>query len=133
MITGIHHIGIATGNLEEVTALYRKLLPGVPLHQEEIPGQKVRVSSFNLQGTHVEFLEPTAPDSPIAKFLEKSPQGGIHHLAFSTNDVEEDLARLKSEQFRLIDEIPRAGMGGSRIAFLHPRTSGGILVELCQE
>ncbi len=133
MITGINHIGIATGNLEEVTALYKKLLPHAPLHQEEIADQKVKVSSFNLQGTHVEFLEPTAPDSPIAKFLEKTPQGGIHHLAFTSTDVVADLARLKNEQFRLIDEVPRTGMGGSRIAFLHPKTSGGILVELCQE
>jgi methylmalonyl-CoA/ethylmalonyl-CoA epimerase len=133
VITGVNHIGIATSNLEDVTELYKKLLPGALLHQEEVPDQNVRISSFSLGETHIEFLEPTTPESPVAKFLEKNPRGAIHHLAFSSDDVVADLARLKEDNFRLLDETPRRGMGGSKIAFLHPKASGGILVELCQD
>jgi len=132
MIKGVNHLGIATKDLKAITELYRQLLPDAPVHQAEIADQKVRVSSFSVGETHLEFLEPTTADSPIAKFLENR-ETGIHHIAFSTDNIGEELAKLKEKGFRLIDETPRTGFGGLKIAFVHPKSAGGLLVELCQE
>ncbi len=132
MIKGVNHLGIATKDLRAITDLYRNLLPDAPIHQAEIADQKVRVSSFVVGETHLEFLEPTAADSPIAKFLENRDTG-IHHIAFSTDNIKEEISRLKEGGFRLIDETPRTGFGGLQIAFLHPKGTGGLLLELCQE
>lgn len=132
MIKGVNHLGIATKDLKAVTELYGKLLPDAPIHQAEIADQKVKVSSFAVGETHLEFLEPTTADSPIAKFLENRDTG-IHHIAFSTDNIDEELVRLKEGGFRLIDEKPRTGFGGLKIAFLHPKATGGLLLELCQE
>ncbi|MGV8119684.1 MAG: methylmalonyl-CoA epimerase [Candidatus Xenobiia bacterium LiM19] len=132
MIKGVNHLGIATKDLQAITELYSKILPDAPIHQTEIADQKVRVSSFVVGETHLEFLEPTSADSPIARFLENRDTG-IHHIAFSTDNIDEELARLKEGGFRLIDEKPRTGFGGLKIAFLHPKGTGGLLMELCQE
>lgn len=131
MIKGISHLGIAVQNLDEITGIYRTILPDAPLHQDEIADQGVRVSCFRIGESDIEFLEPTRPDSPISKFLEKSGTA-VHHIALRTDDIEVDLKSFKEKGCRLIDETPRIGMGGKKIAFIHPRSTGGILLELCQ-
>lgn len=132
LIKKIDHIGIATKNLDEITGLYYQILPDAPTHNQEIADQGVRVSSFSVGDTDIEFLEPTRPDSPISKFLEKSGSG-VHHIAFHTDDIDKELKAFKEKGFKLIDETPRIGMGGKKIAFLHPKSTGGLLLELCQE
>jgi methylmalonyl-CoA/ethylmalonyl-CoA epimerase len=132
LIKGVNHLGIATKDLASILELYRRILPDSPIHETIIEDQKVKVASFDVGGTHLEFMEPTSPDSPIGKYLERQDIG-IHHLALSTDSIEAELARLDKEGFRLIDRTPRSGMGGKKIAFLHPKSSGGILLELCQD
>lgn len=132
MIKAINHLGIATKSIEEMTNIFREVLPSSPVHLEEIADQKVKVSSFIAGSSHIEFLEPTSPESPISKFLEKNGTG-VHHVAFTTDNLIEELKSFKEKGFRLIDETPRTGMGGVKIAFLHPKSTGGILIELCQE
>ncbi|NCP78666.1 MAG: methylmalonyl-CoA epimerase, partial [Desulfuromonadales bacterium] len=99
---------------------------------EEVAEQKVRVAFLQVGESRIELLEPTAPDSPVAKFLEKTGEG-IHHLAYEVDDLEASLADLRQKGMRLIDETPRFGAHGAKIAFLHPRASGGVLTELCQQ
>jgi methylmalonyl-CoA epimerase len=132
LIKGIDHLGIATKDLGAISELYRKLLPGCTLHEAIIEDQKIRVASFDVGGVHLEFMEPTADDSPIAKYLERH-ETGVHHLALATDGIEVEMERLEKEGFRLIDKNPRIGMGNKKIAFLHPKSSGGILLELCQD
>jgi methylmalonyl-CoA/ethylmalonyl-CoA epimerase len=93
--------------------------------------QKVRVAFLKIGESRIELLEPTAPDSPVARFLEKNGEG-IHHLAYEVEDIEAALAELKQKEVRLIDEKPRPGAHGSLIAFLHPKATGGVLTEICQ-
>ncbi len=131
MIKGINHLGIATRNLNEISELYTTILPDASCHHGEVAGQGVRVSCFQVGESDIEFLEPTGPDSPISKFLDKSGTG-IHHIALTTDNIEEELKRFREKGFRLIDENPRIGMGGKKIAFLHPKSTGGILLELCE-
>ncbi|MOA52332.1 Glyoxalase/Bleomycin resistance protein/Dioxygenase superfamily protein [compost metagenome] len=105
---------------------------GLELHEiEEVEDQKVRTAVFPVGESRIELLEPTSPDSPVAKFLEKRGEG-IHHVALGVQDVAAALARLKAEGARLIDEAPRKGAGGAMIAFVHPKSTGGVLLELCQ-
>ena len=131
MITQINHLGIAVRSLEERIPFYRDVL-GLPfLGQEEVADQKVRVAMFKVGEVKIELLEPTDPQSPIAKFLETKGEG-IHHLAFQSDDIEAQLNDLKGKNIRLIDEQPRLGAHQTKIAFIHPKSSGKVLLEICQ-
>lgn len=131
MIKKINHIGIAVRSIEASTPFYRDALGMAFEGTEEVAEQKVRVAFFAVGESRIELLEPTADDSPVAKFLEKNGEG-IHHLAYEVADLPAELARLKNEGVRLIDETPRKGAHGTLIAFLHPKGTGGVLTELCQ-
>jgi methylmalonyl-CoA/ethylmalonyl-CoA epimerase len=127
----IDHLGIATREIAETLEFWRDAL-GLHLHDiEEVPDQKVRVAMLDLGESRVELLEPTSPDSPIAKFLEKRGPG-IHHVAVGVDDIYATLDRLRNQGARLIDESPRPGAGGSLVAFVHPSTANGVLLELVQ-
>ena len=131
MLTRINHIGIAVHSLDEALPFYRDNL-GMPFGGiEEVVEQKVRVAMLGIGESKIELLEPTAPDSPIARFLEKNGSG-IHHLAYEVDDIEAAIARLKADGARMIDEAPRNGAHGTRIAFVHPKSSNGVLTELCE-
>ncbi len=131
MFTKVDHIGIAVTALDDILKFYQDAL-GLHLHEiEEVPEQKVRVAMFPVGETNLEFLEPTAPDSPVAKFIEKKGQG-IHHIAIGVEDIDRVLAELKARGARLINETPVIGAGGKRIAFVHPASTAGILLELSQ-
>ncbi len=131
MLQKINHIGIAVKSLDEALPFYRDML-GMPLQgTEEVAEQRVRVAMLGVGESKVELLEPTSPESPIAKFLEKNGPG-IHHLAYEVEDIEGAIARLEREGARMIDRTPRSGAHGTRIAFVHPKSSGGVLTELCQ-
>ena len=127
----IDHLGIAVRSIEEAMPLYTGAL-GLELHEiEEVADQKVRTAVFPVGESRIELLEPTSPDSPVAKFLEKRGEG-IHHVALGVPDVAQALARLKAQGCHLIDEVPRRGAGGALIAFVHPKSTGGVLLELCE-
>lgn len=131
MTNKINHIGIAVKNLENAIPLYRDQLGMEFEGTEEVTEQKVRVAFLKIGESRIELLEPTSPDSPVAKFLEKNGEG-IHHMAYEVADIEVALAELKEKEVRLVDEKPRRGAHGSLIAFLHPKATGGILTEICQ-
>lgn len=131
MIQNIDHLGIAVRSLAEAVPYYEKALGLKCEHQEEVVSQKVRTAFFNVGGVHIELLEPTDPESPIAKFLEKNPAGGIHHLAFATNDIEGQLKQASESGCRLIHDKPFDGAGGKLVAFLHPKSTFGVLTEFC--
>ncbi len=131
LVGKIDHIGIAVSNLDEAVKLYRDVL-GLELHGTEVvPEQKVRVAFLPVGDTEVELLESTSADGPIAKFIETKGQG-IQHIAFRVNDIEAALEEMKAKGMRLIDDKPRYGAGGAKIAFLHPKSTGGVLIELCE-
>ncbi len=127
----ISHIGIAVVSIEEATPFYRDVLGMEFEGTEVVAEQKVKVAFFAVGESRIELLEPTAADSPVAKFLEKNGPG-VHHVAYEVADLEERLAALKAEGVRLIDEAPRTGAHNTRIAFMHPKASGGVLTELCE-
>jgi methylmalonyl-CoA/ethylmalonyl-CoA epimerase len=127
----INHLGIATKNIDEALKFWQGTLGVKDVHREVVEDQKVRVAMLNVGESRIELLEPTADDSPISKFLEKRG-GGIHHVAIEVDDIEADLARMKSEGTRLIDEHPRNGAQGCLVAFVHPSSSSGVLLELVQ-
>jgi len=127
----VDHIGVAVSNLEEALKIYTDVL-GLKLHGTEVvEEQKVRVAFMPVGDTEIELLESTDPEGPIAKFIEKRGEG-IQHIAFRVDDIEEALEQMRRKGVRLIDEKPRYGAGGARIAFLHPKSTGGVLVELCE-
>jgi methylmalonyl-CoA/ethylmalonyl-CoA epimerase len=127
----IDHIGVATNNIEEAARFYQLGL-GLGIQDiEEVADQKVRVAMLPIGESRVELLEPTAADSPISKFLAKRGPG-IHHIAVAVEDIHQALERLRREGARLIDEQPRTGAGGCLVAFVHPSSSGGVLIELVQ-
>lgn len=129
MIEKIGHIGIAVRSLEESIPLYRDVF-GLPfLGIEEVAEQKVKVAMFDVGGVHIELLEPTSEDSPIAKFMEKNGPG-MHHICYKVDDVDESLNEIGAKGIRLIDETSRGGAGGTRVGFLHPKSTGSVLVEL---
>ena len=131
LTTGLDHIGVAVASLDESVPLYRDLL-GLPfLYSDEVATDQVRVAVFDLGKGHLELLEPTGEDSPIAKFIEKRGPG-LHHVALRAVDCARALEALKEVGVRLIDERPRIGAGGARIGFVHPKATGGILLELCE-
>jgi len=131
MVKHISHIGIAVKNLEAGIAFYEKLglkLEGI----EEVPSQMVRVAFLPCGDTRIELLEPTSEESPIAKYIEKKGEG-IQHLAFAVDDLPQALQDSEEEGIRLIDKEPRPGAHGADIAFLHPKSTSGVLIELCKE
>ncbi len=127
----IDHIGIAVKDLAATKDFYTQMLGVGPTQPDEVvEEQKVKVSFFKMGDAEMEFLETTAPDGPIGKFIEKNGEG-IQHIALMVDDIRAALATLKEKGVRLIDENPRYGAGGKEIAFLHPKATGGILLELC--
>lgn len=127
----INHIGIAVNSLEASIPFYRDVLGMAFEGTEVVAEQKVKVAFLAIGESRIELLEPTEPDSPVAGFLAKKGEG-IHHLAYQVDDLEAALQHLKKEGVRLIDETPRNGAHGTRIAFVHPKASGGVLTELCE-
>ncbi|MCK4535769.1 MAG: methylmalonyl-CoA epimerase [Desulfuromonadales bacterium] len=127
----ISHIGIAVNSLDASIPFYRDVLGMEFEGTEVVAEQKVKVAFLVIGESRIELLEPTAPDSPVAKFLEKKGEG-THHLAYEVDDLEAALAGLKEQGVRLIDETPRMGAHNTRIAFVHPKASGGVLTELCE-
>jgi methylmalonyl-CoA epimerase len=131
MFKKIDHLGIAVDNLEEAVHLYRDILGLEFAGEEVVAEQKVKTAFFPLGESSLELLEPTAPESPIAKFLAKRGPG-IHHIALRVDDVVQSIAEMKAKGMRMIDEAPRSGAHGAKIAFIHPKSTPGVLLELCQ-
>lgn len=130
MIQRIDHLGIAVKSLEESVPYFEKSL-GLPCEKrEEVASQKVRTAFFHVGEVHVELLEPTSAESPIAKFLEKNGEG-IHHVAFYTDNIEGQLHQAAETGCRLIHEVPIEGAGNKLVAFLHPKSTHGVLTEFC--
>ena len=127
----IEHIGIAVKNLSFSNDLFTKLLGSAPYKQEGVESEGVMTSFFQTGQTKIELLEATNPDSPIAKFIEKKGEG-IHHIAFEVEDIISEMARLKSEGFILLNEVPKKGADNKLVCFLHPKGTNSVLVELCQ-
>ena len=128
----IDHIGIATRQLKEATALWRDALGLEVDSTDEVNEQGVRVVMLPIGDTHIELLEPLTPESPVGKFLDKRGPG-IHHIAIRVDDIRVTLSHLKEKGARLIDETPRIGAGGCLVAFIHPSSTNGVLLELVQQ
>jgi methylmalonyl-CoA/ethylmalonyl-CoA epimerase len=131
VINKINHIAIAVRSLEEHIPFYRDVLRLEYRGTEVVEDQKVRLAVFGVGEVQIELLEPTEPDSPISAFIEKRGEG-MHHISYQVDDIEKQIAELKQKQVRMIDETPRSGAHGSRIAFLHPKSSAKVLTELTQ-
>ncbi len=131
MIEKIDHIGIAVRSIEKTSELLSNILGLKVADEEIIEEQKVKVAFLPLGDSELELLESTSPEGPIARFIEKKGEG-VQHIAFRVDNIEKVLEKLKKEGVRLIDEKPRYGAGGAKIAFLHPKGTNGILVELCE-
>ena len=128
----IEHIGIAVKNFEAANQLFEDLLGIENYKTEEVKAEGVNTSFFQVGETKIELLEGTNPDSPISKFIEKKGEG-IHHIAFDVEDIEAEIKRLQAKGFTVLNEIPKPGADGKKVAFLHPKSSNGVLVELCQD
>ncbi|MGE5478845.1 MAG: methylmalonyl-CoA epimerase [Chloroflexota bacterium] len=131
MIKSINHIGIAVKDLDASIETFRKLFQFENIHREVVEEQKVSVGSFKVGDTLIELTAPTDPESPIAKFIEKRGEG-IHHIGFESDDINGELNRLKNEEVKLINESPKEGAHEMLIAFLHPKSTNGVLTEICQ-
>ncbi len=131
MIQQIDHIGIAVKSLDATVPYYRDALGLGEPHIEEVASQKVRVAMFDVAGVHIELLEPTSPDSAIAKAIEKKGEG-LHHIAFKSNDIAGELKNAADHGIRLINETPVPGAHNTQVAFLHPKSTFSVLTELCQ-
>jgi lactoylglutathione lyase/methylmalonyl-CoA/ethylmalonyl-CoA epimerase len=130
MIKKIDHIGVAVKSIDEAAKIYRDMgleVKGIEVVEE----QKVKVAFIPVGESNIELLEATSPDSAIAKFIEQRGEG-VQHIALSVDNIERELASLKAKGMRLIDEVPRMGAHGARIAFLHPKSTRGVLIELCE-
>ncbi len=130
MITRIDHLGIAVRSIEAALPYYEKALGLKCAHREEVPSQQVKTAFFDVGEVHLELLEPTSPESPVAKFIEKNGEG-IHHIAFATTDINGQLGQAKGAGTRLIHEQPFEGAAGKLVAFLHPKSTFGVLTEFC--
>ena len=130
-ISHIEHLGIAVKSLEQAIPYYEEILGLKCYAVEEVADQKVKTAFFQVGQTKIELLEPTNPESTIAKFIEKRGEG-IHHIAFSVDDVQKSLNEIETKGVQLIDKAPRKGAEGLEIAFLHPKSTIGVLTELCQ-
>jgi methylmalonyl-CoA/ethylmalonyl-CoA epimerase len=131
MITKISHIGIAVKDLNAAKQLYKQLLQAEPSDDEIVTEQKVKVAKFKVGESTIELLEPTSGDSPIAKFIEKRGEG-IHHIAYESDKIQDDLNRLSSQGFDLINKEPVKGSDNMLIVFIRPRSASGVLTEICQ-
>jgi methylmalonyl-CoA/ethylmalonyl-CoA epimerase len=130
--THIEHIGIAVSNLDSAIEIFEKIL-GQPCYNiEEVADQKVKTAFFRVGETKIELLQSTDPEGPIGKFIEKKGEG-LHHIAFAVEGIEEKLQDANALGIRLIDNQPRKGAEGLEIAFLHPKSTNGVLVELCED
>lgn len=130
MITRIDHLGIAVRSLDVAVPYYEKALGLACEHREEVPSQKVRTAFFTVGDVHLELLEPTSPESPVAKFIEKNGEG-VHHVAFATTDIADQLKQAAGAGVKLIHETPFEGAAGKLVAFLHPKSTYGVLTEFC--
>ena len=128
----IEHIGIAVKNLNLSNELMAKLLGKTPYKEEVVEGEAVKTSFFEIGESKIELLEAMNAESPIAKYLDKNREG-VHHIAFAVDDLEAEIQRLKKEGFLFINEIPKPGADNKRVVFLHPKSTNGVLVELCAE
>lgn len=128
----VEHIGIAVKDLEESNGLFKKLFGTAHYKIEEVASENVNTSFFKVGETKIELLEATHPDSPIAKFIEKKGEG-VHHIAYEVEDIHAEMKRLENEGFTLLNKEPKRGADNKLICFLHPKTTNGVLVELCQE
>ena len=128
----IEHIGIAVNNLEEASLIYEKLFGNPAYKLEEVASEGVKTAFFKSGPNKIELLEATNPESPIAKFIAKKGEG-IHHIAFEVEDIKFEIERLKKEGFIILNEIPKNGADNKLVAFLHPKSTNGVLIELCQE
>ena len=132
MISTVDHIGIAVKDLEASMGLYRTIFGVTEFHREQVVDQGVDIASFSLGGVRIELTAPLNDDSPIAGFLAKRGEG-IHHVAFRTDTINDDLQRLAANNVMLINSVPQPGAHDMLIAFLHPKSTGGVLMELCSE
>lgn len=128
----IEHIGIAVRSLKDSNEMYTKLLGTAPYKTEAVASEGVNTSFFKMGASKIELLEATQDDSPIAKFLEKRGEG-VHHIAYAVDDIRSEMKRLKDEGFHLLNEEPKKGADNKWVAFLHPKSTGGVLIELCQD
>ncbi|MBL4642872.1 MAG: methylmalonyl-CoA epimerase [Flavobacteriaceae bacterium] len=128
----IEHIGIAVKNLEESNSLFAALFGKPHYKEEEVKSEGVKTSFFDIGPNKIELLEATNPESPIAKFIAKKGEG-VHHIAFAVTDIHAEISRLKAEGFTVLNETPKLGADNKLVAFLHPKTTNGVLIELCQE
>lgn len=131
MVGKVDHIGIAVKSIDEALKFYEGVLGIKCVSQEVVEEQKVKVAFLPVGDTEVELLESTDEDGPVARFIEKKGEG-IQHIAYKVDDIEKSIKELKEKGIRMIDEVPRYGAGGAKIAFLHPKSTFGVLVELCQ-
>jgi methylmalonyl-CoA/ethylmalonyl-CoA epimerase len=127
----LEHIGIAVKNLEDSNELFEQLLGRTHYKVEEVASEHVKTAFFKVGESKVELLEATAPESAIAKYVEKRGEG-LHHVAFEVEDIEAEMERLKKEGFRLLNEQPKRGADNKLVCFVHPKSANGVLVELCQ-
>lgn len=131
MIRQLSHIGIAVADLDASIALYERIFRPSAIHRETVPEQKVEIASFYVGSVRIELVAATSPDSPIARFIAKRGEG-IHHVAFESDDIAADLDQLDNAGIQLIDRVPTNGAHDMLIAFIHPKATGGVLMELCQ-
>jgi methylmalonyl-CoA epimerase len=131
MLSAIDHVGVAVANIDSALTLYRDTLGMSLVHRETVTEQGVDAALLDIGDGHVELLQPLAPDTPVGKFLDRKGPG-LHHVAYRVDSVEEALSACAAAGLRLIDETPRAGIRGSRVAFLHPAGTGGVLTEIVQ-
>jgi len=128
----IEHIGIAVSNLESASIIYEKLFGAPAYKQEEVTEEGIKTAFFRNGPNKIELLEATNPESSIAKFIAKKGEG-IHHIAFEVEDIQSEITRLKKEGFVVLNEVPKKGADNKLVAFLHPNSTNGVLIELCQE
>jgi len=128
----IEHLGIAVKDIDAANSIYTSLLGVAPYKSEVVESEGVTTSFFKCGESKIELLQATNSNSPISKFIEKKGEG-IHHIAFAVNDIKEEVTRLKKEGFLVLNEEPKRGADNKLVVFLHPKSSNGVLVELCQE
>ena len=131
-MNNIEHVGIAVKSLDKSNKIFAALLGTSHYKTEEVKNENVRTSFFKSGQNKIELLESTEPEGPIAKFIEKKGEG-IHHIAFAVDDIVSEISRLKEEGFIILNEIPKKGADNKLVAFLHPKSTNGVLIELCQE
>ena len=128
----LDHIGIAVSNLDEANALFEEIMGAAPYKEEEVAGENVITSFFSAGESKVELLVSTDPEGPIARYIDKKGPG-IHHIAFEVEDIKERMAYFANKGYRLLNEEPKKGADNKLIAFLHPKDTSGVLIELCQD